>query len=203
MRLYHSAASPFVRMVMVALHETNLLGQVEIVTASGTAVEPGSLPLALNPVGKIPTLERSDGPALYDSRVILRYLDELSGGALYPKPPALWETLTLEATGQGMTEAAVLMVYESRCRTPEERSETWVEAQWRKVERALDALESRWMSHLAGRTDAGQIAVGCALGYLDFRHAARNWRDGRPALAKWDADFATRPSMMATRPPET
>lgn len=200
MRLFHSPASPFVRMVMVALHETGLIDQVEVTSVSGTAVDPGRLPLSQNPIGKIPTLERSDGPALYDSRVILRYLDELSGGLLYPKPPSLWETLTLEATGQGMTEAAVLMVYESRCREPEERSETWVESQWAKVERGLDALESRWISHLSGRLDAGHVAVGCALGYLDFRHGARNWRNGRPALAKWQGVFADRPSMTTTRP---
>jgi glutathione S-transferase len=204
MRLFHSAASPFVRMVMVALHETRLLGEVEIVPAIGTAVAPapGSLPLSQNPLGKIPTLERPDGPALYDSRVILRYLDTLSGGARYPAAPALWETLTLEATGQGLAEAAVLIVYEARCRRPEERSEVWVEAQWLKVARALDALEARWISHLAGRFDAGHIAVGCALGYLDFRHASRDWRAGRPALARWEAAFAARASMMATRPPE-
>lgn len=187
---------------MVALHETDLIDQVEVTSVSGTAVEPGNLPLSQNPIGKIPTLERPDGPALYDSRVILRYLDEMSGGQLYPKPPSLWETLTLEATGQGITEAAVLMVYESRCRTPEERSQTWVAAQWAKVERGLDALESRWISHLCGRLDAGHVAVGCALGYLDLRHGARNWRNGRPALARWQATFAERPSMIATRPPE-
>jgi glutathione S-transferase len=202
MRLHHSPASPFVRMVMVALHETGLLGQVEMVAASGTAVEPGSMPISLNPMGKIPTLERPDGPALYDSRVILRFLDEMSGGGLYPGAPALWDTLTLEATGQGIAEAAVLIVYESRCRSPQERSEAWVEAQWQKIGRALDALEARWMSHLAGRPGAGHIAVGCALGYLDFRHADRNWREDHPGLARWEAEFATRPAMMATRPPE-
>ncbi|MDA0963087.1 MAG: glutathione S-transferase, partial [Proteobacteria bacterium] len=63
-----------------------------------------------------------------------------------------------------------------------------------------DAIEERWTSHLAGPVDAGQIAVGCALGYLDFRHGARNWRDGRPHLATWFDSFAQRPSMTATAP---
>jgi glutathione S-transferase len=151
--------------------------------------------VALNPLGKIPTLERAGGPALYDSRVICRYLDDLAGGRLYPEKPRLWETLTLEATAHGVAEAAVLMVYEERLRPEEARSEAWVEGQWAKVARALDALEARWMSHLAGPLDMGQIATGCALGYLDFRHGRRDWRAGRPALAAWEAKFAARPAM--------
>ena len=158
------------------------------------------MPVARNPLGKIPTLERDDGPALYDSRVICRYLDDLAGGRLYPEKPRLWETLTLEATGDGIMEAAVLMVYEERTRPEEQRFAPWVEGQWAKIARALDALEARWLAHLAGPLDAGQIAVGCALGYVDFRHAARDWRAGRPGLAAWEARFAARPAMQATRP---
>lgn len=200
MRLYSSQASPFVRMVTVALHETGLLDQVEIVPVSGTAIDPGTLPTSQNPIGKIPTLERAEGTALYDSRVISRYIDDLTGGTLYPPAPRLWEILTLEATGHGITEAALLMVYEARCRPEAARSEEWVEAQWLKVERSLDALEERWISHLAGPRDAAQIAVGCALGYLDFRHPDRDWRSGRPSLARWEEVFASRPAMQATRP---
>ncbi len=92
------------------------------------------------------------------------------------------------------------MVYELRYRAPEIQSQEWIEAQWLKVTRCLDALEERWMSHLAGPLDAGQIAVGCALGYLDLRHDDRNWRDGRPKLAAWEEKFSQRPSMQATVP---
>jgi glutathione S-transferase len=200
MRLYHSPASPFVRKVVVVLHETGLVGQVELVAAVGTPLAPGTLPVALNPLGKIPALERSDGPALYDSRVICRYLDDLAGGRLYPAKPRLWETLTLEATADGIAEAALLMVYESRLRPPEGQSHDVVEAQWQKVARALDAIEARWLAHLAAPIDAGQVALGCALGYLDLRHDARGWRSGRPSLAAWEARFADRPTMLATRP---
>jgi glutathione S-transferase len=80
------------------------------------------------------------------------------------------------------------------------RSADWVEAQWGKVTRALDAIEGRWISHLRGPLDMAQIAVGCALGYLDFRHDARNWRAGRPSLAAWYEGFSVRPSMEATIP---
>lgn len=200
MRLFHSPTSPFVRKVTVTLHETGLLDRVELVSAAGTPVAPGTMPVAVNPLGKVPTLEREDGPALYDSRVITRYLDALGAGGLYPEPPRLWETLTLEATGDGITEAALLMVYEDRLRPEAARSGDWVEGQWDKVSRALDVLEARWIAHLAGRIDAGQVAVGCALGYLDFRHGARAWRHGRPALARWFERFDARPSMAATRP---
>ncbi len=187
-------------MVEVTLLETGLGDRVERVEASGTPLAVGSLPLGRNPLGKIPTLERDDGAALYDSRVICRYLDDLAGGGLYPEKPRLWETLTLEATAQGVAEAAVLMVYEDRLRPDERRFAPWVEAQWSKIARALDAIEARWMSHLAGPLDISHIGVGCALGYLDLRHGARDWQAGRPALAKWAATFRQRPSMVATAP---
>ncbi len=199
MVLYHSPTSPFVRKVMVVLHETGLLGQVELVSASGTPTDPGSVPLARNPLGKIPVLERPEGPALYDSRVICRYLAEMAGGTLYPTA-RIWETLTLEATADGIMEAALLIVYETRVRGEGERSGAWVEGQWAKIARALEAVEARWMPHLAGPLDCGQIAIGCALGYLDLRHAARGWRDSCPALADWYARFAERPAMQATVP---
>ena len=199
MRLFHSPTSPFVRKVMVTLHETGQAGDVTLVPATGTPVDAGSMPLAQNPLGKIPALDRDDGPALYDSRVICRYLNDRAAAHLYPARH-LWDVLTLEATADGIMDAAVLMVYESRVRPEESRFAPWVDGQWTKIDRALDALEQRWLSHLHGPLDMGQIAVGVALGYLDFRHGDRDWRGGRPGLAAWDAVFAERPSMVATRP---
>lgn len=200
MQLYQSATSPYARKCLVLLHETGLLSQVTLVFANGTPLDTGSLPLDHNPLGKIPALTRADGPALYDSRVICRYLDSLAGNRLYPTAPRLWETLTLEATADGVLDAAILMVYESRMRPEEKRHDPWVDAQWAKIERALDALESLWMPHLNGPLDMGHIAIGCALSYLDFRHSARAWRATRPHLAAWEAEFATRPAMQATQP---
>lgn len=199
MRLFHSPTSPFVRKVMVTLHETGQAGDVTLVAATGTPVDAGSMPVALNPLGKIPALERDDGPALYDSRVICRYLNDRAAAQLYPARH-LWDLLTLEATADGIMDAAVLMVYESRVRPEQSRFAPWVDGQWTKIDRALDTLEQRWLSHLHGPLDMGQIAVGVALGYLDFRHGDRGWRGGRPGLAAWDAVFAERPSMVATRP---
>jgi glutathione S-transferase len=199
MQLYSSPASPFVRKVKVVLHETGQIDDVEMVAAAGTPVGGTTLPLSLNPLGKIPTLVRDEGPALFDSRVICRFLDDRAGGGLYPAA-RIWDVLTLEALADGIMEAAVLIVYESRCRPEEKVFDFWVEGQWVKVSRALDVLNTRWISHLVGPLDMGQIAVGCALGYLDFRHGDRNWRQGRDALAAWEARFSERASMEVTRP---
>ncbi|WP_102225958.1 glutathione S-transferase [Acidimangrovimonas sediminis] len=201
MKLYHSPTSPYVRKVMVVLKETGQEGDVTLVPAAGTPIDPGTMPVAQNPLGKIPALERGDGPTLYDSRVICRFLDDRAGAGLYPAAPRLWDTLTLEATADGMLDAAILMVYEGRTRPPELHHAPWVEGQWAKIDRALDAIEARWMSHLHGALDMGQIAVGCALGYLDFRLDARGWREGRDQLAAWYSGILARPSMAATMPP--
>jgi glutathione S-transferase len=200
MQLIDSPASPFCRKVKVVLHETGLAGDVELVRVVTTPLAPDGMAAANNPLGKIPCLIRADGPSLYDSRVICRFLDAKAGAGLYPEA-RIWETLTLEATGDGIMDAAVLMVYEVRHREENQRNAAWVEGQWAKVARALDAIEARWMSHLHGKLDAGQIAVACALAYLDFRHGDRDWRKAHPALAGWYQRFAARPSMEATVPP--
>lgn len=199
LQLIHSPASPFVRKVNVTLAETGQTDDVELVRVKTTPVATADAAAAANPLGKIPALVRPDGPAIYDSRVICRYLAARAGADLYPED-RLWEVLTLEATADGILDAAVLAVYERRVRPEEMVSEAWIEAQWGKVTGALDAINERWMSHLFGPLDMGQIAVACALGYLDFRHGDRNWRQGRDGLAGWYAEFAKRDSMQATMP---
>ncbi|MAM25581.1 MAG: glutathione S-transferase [Rhodobacteraceae bacterium] len=201
MKLHYSPTSPYVRKVMVLLHETGQIGDVTLHEASGTPLNPAEGLEASNPLTKVPALERDDGPTLYDSRVICAYLDDRAKARLYPTGPARWETLTLEATADGMLDAALLMIYENRLRPEDKRLESWVEGQWSKITRACSALESRWMSHLSGPLDMGQIAVGCALGYVEFRHGARGWRNGNPALAAWFEEFDSRASMRATAPP--
>jgi len=199
MKLYHSPTSPYVRKVLVLIAETGLAG-IELAPASGTPLTPDASVIERNPLGKIPALERADGPTLYDSRVICQFLNAQAGAGFYPAAPRLWDTLTVEATADGILDAALLMVYESRIRPEEKRFSPWVEGQWAKIARALDVLETRWIDHLNGPPEIGQIATACALGYLDFRHAARQWRKGHPHLAAWEAGFAARPSMQATVP---
>ena len=200
MKLYHAPASPFVRKVMVLLHEAGATDRVTLVSAAGNPLDPGTLPVDRNPLGKIPALERPDGPTLYDSRVITRYLDDLLQAGLYPPAPRHWDTHVIEATGDGIAEAAVLMRYEMHVRPEPTRSPDWAEAQWAKIARALAALEDRWTSHLSGPVDMGQVAIGAALGYLDFRHGERDWRSAHPGLTAWYEAFAARPAMLATAP---
>jgi len=130
--------------------------------------------------------------------VICRYLDDISGAALYPQT-RLYEVLTLEATADGIMDAAVGMIYEMRFRE-DNAWPVWLDKQWLKVDRALSAIESRWMSHLTGPLTMAQVAVGSALGYLDFRHPDRGWRVQHTALSDWQDRFAERQSMKETHP---
>jgi glutathione S-transferase len=141
---------------------------------------------------------------LYDSRVICRYLDDLAGAGAYPAGQALWRTLVLEAMADGILDAALLFVYEMRLRPEELRFRPWTDAQWSKIARALDTLEAEWSDHLTmprtGCPDMGHIALAAALGYLDFRLDAQNWRKDHPLLSGWAAGFMARPSLQATVP---
>lgn len=201
MKLYYSPASPFVRKVVVLLHELGKADAVEITEVTTTALASDASLMAANPLARIPALEREDGVTLHDSRVITAYLNDLFKGGMYPTDGRHWETMTLEATGDGIMDSAVSMIYEVRLRDPEQVSHAWIEAQWGKVSRSLDALDTLWISHLSGPVGMGHIAIASALGYLDFRHDARAWREGRSALAGWYDAFSQRPSMQATRPP--
>jgi glutathione S-transferase len=199
MKLTDSSASPFVRKTKVVLHETGLTDSVALVPVQTTPLKTAPEVAVANPLGKIPALMRDDAPALYDSRVICRYLDHHAQAGLYPEA-RLWDVLTLEATGDGIMDAAVSATYETRLRGPEAVSQDWIDAQYSKINNAIDALEARWMSHLHGPLDMGQISVACALGYVDFRHAGLDWRTGRASLAAWYSTFSERPSMLATVP---
>ena len=202
MQLYLSPLSPYGRKVNVVLKEINQIKniEVEINLASGTPLDPGNSPLQYTPLGKIPVLIREDGFALYDSRVICRYLDSLTTLNLYKNGNQHWEMLTLEATAEGIIDAALLIAYEWRMRPKEIRFPHWVEGQWSKVDRALSALENKWMGQLDDKINIGQIGVGCALGYLDFRNAKRDWREKHKTLSNWFKSFSKRESMSATMP---
>lgn len=202
MKLIHSPASPFVRKVRVTMIECGWEGRIDLVPVMTTALATAPEARAANPLGKIPALIRDDGPALHDSGVICRYLDAMAhdgaGAGLFD--PRDWTALTLESMANGIMEAGVLMVYEARLRPTEAQFGPWVEAQWGKITGALDEIDAAWMGQLDGRLTGAQIALGCALGYLDFRHGARNWRAGRGRLDDWFALFSQRGSMLATQP---
>lgn len=198
MKLIYSPTSPFVRKVMVLLHETGQLADVEIHQVATTPMSPDSDVQAANPLAKIPALVLNDGPTLYDSRVVCAYLDERADSGLYASG---WDAKVLEATGDGIMDAAVSATYERRMRPEDKQYDVWIAAQLGKVLSACSTLNDRWISHLVGPLDMGQISVGCALSYVDYRHQNSNWRDGNKALADWHADFESRPSMQATQPP--
>lgn len=200
MKLRYSPLSPFVRKVTVTLIETGLEDRVERIPTD--VWDPETDIAKDNPLGKIPTLITDDGKALYDSPVICEYLDGLHDGEkLFPASgQARWQALRLQALGDGMSEAGVLRLLETR-RPEEVRYEKWIARQTATVFRAMDALESE-VDGLEGPPGIGQVAVGCSLGWLDFRFPDLGWRQDRPGLAEWFEGFSERPSMTATVPKE-
>ena len=156
-----------------------------------------------NPLGKMPCLLLADGTALYDSRVIIEFLQEQAGtDRLLPKSDlARYATLTRATLADGICEAALLMVYEGRFRDTGTHSERWLAHQRGKVLRGLTAFEASPPD--PARTDLVSIGISCALGYLDWRKPLE-WRAGHPRLAQWLADFArAEPAVDATKVPET
>lgn len=197
MKLIYATASPFARKVLVTAHELGLADRVETVTASAHPVDRNAEIRAKNPLGQIPTMILDDGAPLYDSRVICEYLDAQAGGSLFGAGEARWRALTEQALADGLMAAAVLARYENAVRPEPLRWDGWISGQTGKITDALDRFET---APPGERVDIGSIAIGCALGYLDFRFADLPWRTGRPAIAAWFERFAARPSMTATAP---
>ena len=195
MILRSAPPSPFGRKAKIAASMLGLFEHLEIVaTDTMNAADPIR---AQNPLGKIPALILEDGQILYDSRVIVEFLDHRAGGGtLIPADgEARFRALTAQALADGLIEAAILQVYETRFRAPEKHEPRWLEHQAGKVFRALAAFEA---APPAGPRTVADIALACALGYLDFRFAGA-WRDGHPRLVAWlDAFAAEVPSFAAT-----
>jgi glutathione S-transferase len=193
-----SPASPFGRKVRIAAALLGLEGRVAIVPAD--TGDPADSLRMQNPLGKIPVLIAEDGEAIFDSRVIVEYLDGLAGGGrLIPIDfAARIAALTLQALADGVADAALLQVYEQRMREPAGRSAKWIDYQAEKVTRALAALEAQPPRDGAA-PDVGAIALACALGYLDLRFAGK-WRADHPRLVDWlDAFAAATPAYVATK----
>ena len=199
MKLLSSPLSPYGRKVKIALGMKGVAKDVEVVTVDTNV--PDNPVTKINPLAKIPALVLQDGMALYDSHVICEYVDTLSPApVLFPKSGMeRMRTLTLGSLGDGILDAALLLVYEKRFRPEEIWHAPWQERQQSKIDRALDQLEP---SPPAWREspDYGHLTLACALGYLDFRHEGK-WRAGRPKLVAWLDQFAAAvPSFEQTRP---
>jgi glutathione S-transferase len=184
MILRYSAASPYARKIRIAAELLGLSSQIETVAAN--TADPDDTLRRQNPLGKIPTLLLEDGTALYDSRVIGEYLDFLGGHRLIPADPLRrFDVLRLQALGDGIADAALLIRYETATRRAEWRDPDAIALQQGKIDRALAVLEA---AAPEGSPDIGQIAVACALGYLDLRFAGA-WRATHPRLVAWLAAF--------------
>jgi len=201
MQLLYSPTSPYVRKVMAAAIETGLADGIELVPTNVWDSETDIH--THNPLGKVPSLVTDGGEVLYDSPVICEYLDGLHDGAkLFPPSGGeRWRALRRQALGDGIMDAAVSRLLESK-RPADERSDAWMGRQKVSIERALDALEAEAaeLAGLSGQITIGELAAAVALGYLDLRFAADNWRAGRTALSDWFDGMSKRKSMTETAP---
>ena len=199
MKLVYSPPSPFVRKVTTLIHHADLHDRIELINVKTTALSVADEARAANPLGKIPVMILENGKAIFDSRVITRYLDDLAGSNLYSEEN-IYDILTLEALADGIMESAVSITYESKLRPENEQSPSWMEAQWSKVLHAVKALDEGEFKAMDGEMNMGKIAIACALGYLDFRHDARQWRIGHSNLTSWNDKMMKLPALIKTIP---
>lgn len=185
--LRSSPPSPFGRKVKIAAKVLGLWDRIDVVTTD--TVSPDDSIRQQNPLGKIPALILEDRRVLFDSPVILEYLDHLAGGGrIIPTGDTRFDVLTQEALGDGILDAALLLVYEKRWRQADKHEPKWVDLQHGKITRSLAVLEARPPATPTAVPDAGQITIACALGYLDLRFAGE-WRATYPGLVAWLAAF--------------
>jgi len=203
MKLIGALTSPYVRKVRVVMAEKKLDFQFVLEDVWGSDAV-----LASNPLGKVPCLVMEGGEAVFDSRVIVEYLDALSpvGRLIPPSGRERIEVRTWEALADGMLDAAILARLEATWagRTPAQRSQAWIERQMSRVHAALQAMSQGLgeKPHCAGtHFSLADVAVGCALGYLDFRFPQIDWRGEYPNLKRLADKLASRPSFVDTQPP--
>jgi len=199
MKLHWSPRSPFVRKVMVCAHELGLAERLEKVRSTVAMSRPNAEVMKDNPLGKLPTLLLEDGSALYDSAVICEYLDGLARGKLFPKGAARWQALRWHALGDGMLD--VLILWRNQRDQPVERQvREWLSGFALKIEKSFVTVERELPGLRKAPFGIGQIAIGCALGYIDFRFPDMDWRRRHPLVGAWFEEISQRPSMQATKP---
>ena len=199
MKLYGSLTSPYVRKVRVLLIEKNIPCELVVCDPHQT----DSIVQAHNPLGKVPVLERDDGSNLFDSPVIMEYLDSHSGDPLIPAAgESRWRVLRWQALADGIVDAVVARLLETR--RPSERQSTEAMAlQEGKVARALAFADENCGGEtylVDGRLTLADLALGVALAYMDFRYP-HDWHGKHRRLASWFAPVRTRSSFVETQPP--
>jgi glutathione S-transferase len=198
MILRSSPPSPFGRKVNIAASVLGLSGEIKIETADTNNTS--DTVRQQNPVGKIPVLVLEDGGTLFDSRVILEYLDHRAGGGkIIPREPnPRFDALRLQALADGMTDAQILLLYEARWRPAEHHVQKWVDYQTDKIKRGLAAAEAD-PPGLNAVPNVGQIALACFLGHRDLRFPG-TWRKEHPKLEAWLDRFAAQvPAFGSTK----
>jgi glutathione S-transferase len=202
MKLLYAPTSPYVRKVMVCAHLSGQADRIERLPSAAHPIKRDTRIAEHNPLAKVPTLILENGQSLYDSRTICEYL-AASGAAtnLFPKEgDARWRALSLQSLGDGLLDAALLARYETLARPAEFQWPQWRASQLVKVSACLDVIESQASSFATQSPTIGEVTIGCALGYLDFRFPELKWRDSRPQAARWYEAFQALPAMSATIP---
>jgi len=196
LKLYANPVSPFARKCRVIAHELGL--KLELILTNPFEDESFR---RVNPLGKVPALVLDDGSVLIDSPVICEYLNHFGGGKFFPgqnlfkHTSGRWKAAGLQALGDGIADAAVAFVIGRRQAPVHEDLQA---RHLRAVTAGLDALER---TNFVDPPTIGEIAVACAIGYVDLRLTDLDWRATRPRLAAWHATFSAFKSMKATVPP--
>jgi len=199
MKLFYSRTSPYARKVRVTAEEKGLAERLELYVCDPHEKDPRLL--AVNPLSRVPTLVMDDGEPLFDSPVICEWLDSLvEWPRLIPQDgPQRWAVLRGQALADGMLDDAVGIVME-RKRSRQQQSAELNAARATALMRCIDLCESD-LSWIPGPLNLAHIAVGCTLGYLDFRLPEIEWRREHPKVEDWFEELAGRPSMRSTEPP--
>jgi glutathione S-transferase len=186
-KLYGNPLSPFARKACFIAHAHGIaMEQIDILPLSDEGFR------RVNPLGKIPALVLDDGTVMIDSRVICEYLDQRGGGEFFPVGAERWKALTLQSLGDGVGEAAVIYSILGREETPPAKYRT---RQMAAMLAGMDALEH---TEFNDPPQIGEISVGCALAYIEFRMPELDWKRARPRLAAWYSQFCEYPAMKAT-----
>ena len=186
---------------MIVAHEVGIADRLQCVRTVAAMMKPHAELMGDNPLSKIPTLVLDDGTALYDSAVICEYFDGLhTGPKLFPSShPERMTALRRQALGDGLLDALILWRGEIM-RPAEQQSQPYLASFATRNEASLAALEREAPDLESSAFSIGHVSLGCALAYLDFRFADRQWRNDHPQLAAWHATFLSRAAVRATEP---
>ena len=195
-KILYSPASPFASKARMAAVHAGFEFESVVTKTDGV---PADL-IAANPLGKIPALITDEGKGVFDSKVIIQFLNRATGGKLFPKnADKRLEAEMLESLADGIGDCAVAIMYERRQRPEDKQYQPWIDKQWAKVTRGLDHLEAS-APKLPVKIHAGHIALAANLAYLNLRFP--EWAKGRPKLKRWLRKFSDKHPLLAEMLPK-